>query len=51
MYLYIKSLLEVKMFNTKQLKVKGIAKSGSIIYLYTTTSGEWKQTTLEFWEA
>ena len=51
MYLYIESLLEVKLFNVKQLKVKGITKSGSTIYLYTTTSGEWKQTTLEFWEA
>lgn len=51
MYLYIESLLEVKVFNGKQLKVKGITKSGSTIYLYTTTSGEWRQTTPEFWEA
>ena len=50
MYKYLDMVLEVKQFNTKQLKVKGITNSGNTIYLYTTSDGEWKQTTAEFWE-
>lgn len=50
MYKYLENILEVKCFNGKQLKVKGTTNSGNTIYLYTTTAGEWKQTTAEFWE-
>ena len=50
MYKYLESISEMKCFNSKQLKVKGATKSGKVVYLYTTSNGEWKQTDAEFWE-
>ena len=50
MYKYLDKVLEVKQFNTKQLKIKGITELGKIVYLYTTSNGEWKQSDAEFWE-
>ena len=51
MYQYLSVIESLKTFNGTQIKVKGLSVEGKVIYLYTTKSGLWKQTTQEFWEA